>query len=86
MPPLALQVLFASAVITPNQDVAFMVSVAWVAVNLLMSNFMIRFEDVWQQWTTVLRWVPPPVTDPLPTPAPQQWRWVPHYGATPSAA
>jgi hypothetical protein len=32
------QVLALAAVITPNQDIAFMIAIAWTAVNLLMSK------------------------------------------------
>jgi hypothetical protein len=31
-------VLALAAVITPNQDVAFMLAIAWTAINLLMSK------------------------------------------------
>ena len=34
------QVLYAAAVATPNQDTAFMVAIAWTAVNILMSNYL----------------------------------------------
>lgn len=49
------QVLAFAAVVTPNQDTAFMVAIAWTAVNLLMSNFMVRYADMTQQWLSQLR-------------------------------
>ncbi|GIL43410.1 hypothetical protein Vafri_1186 [Volvox africanus] len=54
---IASQVLYAAAVATPNQDTAFMVAIAWTAVNILMSNYLIRYDDMSQIWLTkVLRW------------------------------
>lgn len=35
---IAAQVLALAAAVTPNQDAAFMVAIAWTAVNLLMSK------------------------------------------------
>ncbi|GLC35968.1 hypothetical protein PLESTB_000524500 [Pleodorina starrii] len=53
----ASQVLYAAAVATPNQDTAFMVAIAWTAVNILMSNYLIRYDDMSQMWLTkILRW------------------------------
>jgi hypothetical protein len=49
------QVLAFAAVVTPNQDVAFMLAIAWTAVNLLMSNFMVRYKDMTQSWFSQLR-------------------------------
>ena len=40
------QVLHCAAVIAPNQDVAFMIAVAWTAINLLMSNFFVTYTEV----------------------------------------
>ncbi|KXZ56416.1 hypothetical protein GPECTOR_1g370 [Gonium pectorale] len=37
---IASQVLYAAAIATPNQDTAFMVAIAWTAVNILMSNYL----------------------------------------------
>lgn len=41
----------------PNQDLAFMGAIAWTAINLLMSNFMVRFADINQGWFSQLRCV-----------------------------
>lgn len=54
---LALQVLHCAAILAPNQDAAFMLSILWTAIQLLMSNFFITFTEVIFQWMTVLRWV-----------------------------
>jgi hypothetical protein len=48
-------VLAFAAAVTPNQDLAFMVAIAWTAVNLLMSNFMVRYADMTQVWLSQLR-------------------------------
>ncbi|KAI8467922.1 MAG: hypothetical protein J3K34DRAFT_523385 [Monoraphidium minutum] len=50
-------VLACAAVITPNQDIAFMVAIAWTAVSMLMSNFMVRFADMSQVWLSQLRYI-----------------------------
>jgi hypothetical protein len=52
-----LQVLHCCAILAPNQDVAFMLSIVWTAIQLLMSNFFITFTEVVFQWLTVLRWL-----------------------------
>lgn len=49
------QVLTFTAVVMPNQDLAFMGAIAWTAINLLMSNFMVRYNDMNQQWFSQLR-------------------------------
>lgn len=54
---LLMQVLSFAAVVTPNQDMAFMIAIAWTAVNLLMSNFMVRYVDMTQQWLSQLKYV-----------------------------
>ena len=54
---IAVQVLHCCAILAPNQDVAFMLSIVWTAIQLLMSNFFITFTDVVFQWLTVLRWL-----------------------------
>lgn len=51
------QVLHCCAILAPNQDVAFMLSIVWTAIQLLMSNFFITFTEVVFQWLTVLRWL-----------------------------
>jgi hypothetical protein len=50
-------VLHCCAILAPNQDVAFMLSIVWTAIQLLMSNFFITFTEVVFQWLTVLRWL-----------------------------
>ncbi|GBF87651.1 ABC transporter G family [Raphidocelis subcapitata] len=54
---IAAQVLAFAAAVTPNQDLAFMVAIAWTAVNLLMSNFMVRYADMTQVWLSQLRYI-----------------------------
>lgn len=54
---IAVQVLHCCAILAPNQDVAFMLSIVWTAIQLLMSNFFITFTEVVFQWLTVLRWL-----------------------------
>eukprot|EP00879_Flechtneria_rotunda_P017044 GHRR01017850.1.p1 GENE.GHRR01017850.1~~GHRR01017850.1.p1 ORF type:complete len:820 (+),score=223.92 GHRR01017850.1:95-2554(+) len=54
---IAVQVLHCCAILAPNQDVAFMLSIVWTAIQLLMSNFFITFTEVVFQWLTMLRWV-----------------------------
>lgn len=49
------QVLTLAAVVMPNQDLAFMAAIGWTAINLLMSNFMVRYKDFNQQWFSQLR-------------------------------
>ncbi len=49
--------LYAAAVATPNQDTAFMVAIAWTAVNILMSNYLVRYADMRMPWLpAALRW------------------------------
>ena len=50
-----LQVLTFTAVVMPNQDLAFMGAIAWTAINLLMSNFMVRYNDMKMGWFSQLR-------------------------------
>jgi hypothetical protein len=45
------------AVVAPTQDVAFMYSIAWTAVQLLFNNFFITFKEASLQWLTHLRWI-----------------------------
>lgn len=51
------QVLHGAAMLAPNQDLAFMLSICWTAVQLLMSNFFIVFTDVKLYGITQLRWI-----------------------------
>ena len=48
--PDVLQVLHFAATVTPNQDAAFMLAIAWTAVNLLMSNFFISYDEMSLGW------------------------------------
>ena len=52
---LPLQVLHC-ALLAPNQDAAFMFSILWSTVQLLMSNFFITFDDLRFRWLSQLRW------------------------------
>lgn len=45
------------AVIAPTQDVAFMYSIAWTAIQLLFNNFFITFKEVTLGWLTNLKWI-----------------------------
>jgi hypothetical protein len=45
------------AVVAPTQDVAFMYSIAWTAVQLLFNNFFITFKEVTLKWLTHLKWL-----------------------------
>ena len=42
----SVQVIGFSAVVAPSQDAAFMMSVAWTAVNALASNYVVRMVDL----------------------------------------
>jgi ABC-type multidrug transport system ATPase subunit len=54
---IAVQVLHFCAILAPNQDAAFMLSILWTTVQLLMSSFFINFADVAFGWLTQLRYV-----------------------------
>eukprot|EP00877_Chromochloris_zofingiensis_P013185 jgi/Chrzof1/811/Cz01g29200.t1 len=54
---IAAQVLALAAYITPNQDVAFMVGICWTALNLLLSNYMVRYIDMSQNWLSQLKYI-----------------------------
>ena len=43
---LPLQVLHCCAMLAPNQDTAFMISLVWTTVQLLFSTFFISFNEV----------------------------------------
>jgi hypothetical protein len=45
------------AILAPNQDLAFMLSICWTAVQLLMSNYFITFSSVKLYGITQLRWI-----------------------------
>ena len=52
-----LQVLHLAATVTPNQDAAFMLAIAFTAMNILLSNFFIPFEMIELSWVSWLRWL-----------------------------
>ncbi|KAI8475784.1 MAG: hypothetical protein J3K34DRAFT_517194 [Monoraphidium minutum] len=54
---LAQQVQALAAIITPNQEGAFVVTITYSSINLLMSNYIMRFKDMEQSWLSGLRWV-----------------------------
>jgi hypothetical protein len=54
---IAMQVLHLASTLAPNQDLAFMISIAWTAVNLLMSNFFITYDQMGLNWLSQLRWL-----------------------------
>jgi len=54
---IAVQVLHFCAILAPNQDAAFMLSILWTTVQLLMSSFFINFADVAFGWLTQLRYL-----------------------------
>ncbi len=51
----AAQVLYCAAILSPNQDVAFMVSIAWTAVNILLANYPLRLSEYTMRWVAPLR-------------------------------
>ncbi|MEW5309515.1 MAG: hypothetical protein WDW38_001400 [Sanguina aurantia] len=54
---LAAQVMYCAAVVTPNQDMAFLVGIGWTAVNILMSGFLVRFVEATYAWVPkAFRW------------------------------
>ncbi|KAL6748511.1 ABC-2 type transporter-domain-containing protein [Haematococcus lacustris] len=53
----AAQVLHCAAVLAPNQDLAFVISIAWTAVNILACNYLILYSQMELQWLAHLRWV-----------------------------
>ncbi|GMH36516.1 hypothetical protein BSKO_04384 [Bryopsis sp. KO-2023] len=53
---IALQVLHFAAVITHNQDTAFMVAISFTAVNIIVSNFFIPFKQIALDWISWLQW------------------------------
>ncbi|KAI8470965.1 MAG: hypothetical protein J3K34DRAFT_520870 [Monoraphidium minutum] len=53
---IAVQVLHCCALLAPNQDAAFMFSIMWSTVQMLMSNFFMPFADINFQWLTFLKW------------------------------
>lgn len=51
------QVMHGCAILGPNQDAGFMLSICWTAVQLLMSNFFITFSSVKLYGITELRYI-----------------------------
>ncbi|GBF96283.1 ABC transporter G family [Raphidocelis subcapitata] len=49
---IAAQVLHACAIVAPNQDVAFMLSILWTTIQLLLSGFFVNFHEVLLNWIT----------------------------------
>ena len=45
----------AAAVVTPNQDAAFMLAVGWTAFNALAANYVVRIEDSAMSWLQYFR-------------------------------
>lgn len=45
------------AILAPNQDAAFMLSICWTAIQLLFSNFFITFSSVQLHGITELRYL-----------------------------
>lgn len=54
---IAVQVMHACAVLAPTQDMAFMYSIAWTAVQLLFNNFAITFKEIYLPWLEALKWL-----------------------------
>ncbi|GBF91578.1 hypothetical protein Rsub_04318 [Raphidocelis subcapitata] len=54
---LAQQVQSFASIVTPNQEAAFILTIAYTSINLLMSNFIMRFRDMAQHWVSGLRWL-----------------------------
>jgi len=54
---ISVQVMHLCAIIAPTQDVAFMYSIAWTAIQLLFNNFFITFKEVSLSWLTNLKWL-----------------------------
>lgn len=53
----ASQVVDCAAMVAPNQDTAFVLSIAWTALQLLLSNFLVRYQDMNIKWVSYLRYV-----------------------------
>lgn len=53
----ASQVLHLAATVAPNQDAAFMVAIAWTAINIMEGNFIQRHSDMGMGWAAHLRWL-----------------------------
>jgi hypothetical protein len=51
------QVMHGCAILAPNQDLGFMLSICWTAIQLLMSNYFITFLSVQLYGITQLRYI-----------------------------
>lgn len=51
------QTVYMCAIISPSPDIAFMLAIAWTALNLLVSDFMQLFRDYSLHWMSYLRYV-----------------------------
>jgi hypothetical protein len=51
----AWQVLYVAAIVTPNQDAAFMLAIGWTAFNILLANYPVRIADYTMSWVAPLR-------------------------------
>jgi hypothetical protein len=51
------QVLHCCALLAPNQDAAFMLSILWSTIQLLMSNFFITIHELRFKWLSSLRYL-----------------------------
>jgi ABC-type multidrug transport system permease subunit len=54
---MVMQVLHFAASVSPTQDAAFMVSIAWTALNLILSNFFISVRELSLSALAPLRYV-----------------------------
>ena len=48
--------LHCNALLAANQDTAFMLSIAWSTVQMLMSNFFVTLKDMRFKWISGARW------------------------------
>eukprot|EP00798_Chlamydomonas_sp_ICE-L_P018330 gene18330-24792_t len=46
-----------AALLAPNQDLAFMLAIMWTALNILMSNVLIRYTEIQATWLRVFRYI-----------------------------
>eukprot|EP00803_Ostreobium_quekettii_P007966 evm.model.scf_884EXC.7 EVM.evm.TU.scf_884EXC.7 scf_884EXC:39023-46896(-) len=54
---IALQVLYFAAVVTKNQDTAFMLAITFTAVNILLSNYFIPFDQIRFGWISIIHYI-----------------------------
>lgn len=53
---IAQQVQALAAVLMPNEDASFLLTIAYTTVNIYMSNFVIRFRDMTNGWLSFLKY------------------------------